>query len=340
MIVTFGEILLRLSPPGYQRFAQASSFDAYYGGAEFNTAVSLAHLGEPTRHVTCLPANELGETCVGTLARWNVDTSAVVMDMSLDARMGLYFCERGASQRASRVIYDRQYSSFSRIKRGTFQWKQILHDADWFHFTGITPALSDEAAETALEACHTAKKLGIGVSLDLNYRASLWPREKAGCTLRRYLSSIDVLFANNGSLYDVFGLDVSGSAYRNGPEETLAAARETAERFGIGRVALTMRHSVSASRNEWAALLWDGREKKAFLSRRYVMDMVDRIGGGDSFAAGLLYAWRQQFPNAKAIEFAAASSCLKQTIPGDVNLISRKEVENLMASDGNALIQR
>lgn len=340
MTITFGEVLLRLSPPDHRRFSQTDCFDAYYGGAEANTAVSLSCLGETSRHVTRLPNNDLGWTCRGEMARWGVDVSKVTFDTGADARMGLYFCESGVSQRPSRVIYDRKNSSFARSTQDDFDWNEILRDADWFHFTGITPALGDELANAALEGCRVAKKLGLPVSLDLNYRANLWSKTCARETLSRYLGYIDLLFANNGSLYDVFGIDEENSAVDNNPQATLAAAKEVSHRFGIREVALTIRQSVSASHNKWSALLYNREKGQPFLSQCYGIDIIDRIGGGDSFAAGLIYAKRNGFEEKHAIEFATAASCLKHTIHGDLNPVTYKEVESLLASDGKALIQR
>lgn len=340
MIVTFGEVLLRLSPPNHRRFSQADTFEAYYGGAEANTAVSLCCLGEPARHVTRLPANDLGRACRGELARWGVDTSGISFETAPDARLGLYFCESGVSQRPSRVIYDRKNSSFARWDHRELDWDALLEDADWFHFTGITPALGEELAAAALEGCAAAKKRGIPVSMDLNYRANLWSKTQAGEVLSRYLEFVDVLFANNGSLADVFGIDEENSAVDNDPSATLAAAREASRRFGIGEVALTMRQSISASCNQWSALVYHGETGQHFLSQGYRMEIVDRIGGGDSFAAGLIYAKRRKFDHQHAVEFAAAASCLKHTIHGDVNPVTEQEVENLLACGGAGLIQR
>ncbi len=338
MIVTFGETMLRLTPPRFQRFMQATGFDAYYGGAESNTAVSLSLLGEPSRHVTKLPENELGRACAGELAKYGVDTGCILWDTDPAARLGVYFCERGASQRPPRVIYDRAGSAFAKAAVGEFHWQTLLQGARGFHFTGITPALSPALAQSVLDACKTAKALGVQVSCDLNYRAKLWSKEAARETLGQYMEYVDLLFANNGSLYDVFGIDVENSRTDNGPDSTAAAAQAAAAKFGIRQIALTMRQSVSASENGWAALYYEvGR---VYTSKSYRMQMVDRIGGGDSFAAGMLYAQGQNYAPQHALEFATAAACLKHAIPGDANLISKEEVEQLAGSAGNALIQR
>lgn len=338
MTVTFGETLLRLSPEGFRRFSQASCFDACYGGAESNTAVSLSQFGETVRHITRLPLSELGRACAGELARWGVDVSDVVWDGSPDARLGIYFCEQGASQRAPRVIYDRGHSSFSQAKRSNFAWERILEGADWFHFTGITPALGGELAGAALDACREARRRKIPVSCDLNYRSKLWEKAEAGKIMEGYMEYTDLLLANNGSLYDMFGIDEKSSATCNGVEATAAAARQAARRFGIPTVALTMRQSYSASQNGWSALLY--QEGNVFPSRKYTVEIVDRIGGGDSFAAGMIYALKNGYTPSHAVEFAAAASCLKHTIPGDLNPISREEAECLAASGGRTLIER
>lgn len=336
MIVTFGETMLRLSPPGYQRFTQAGTFQAFYGGAESNCAVSLCCLGEPARHVTVLPDNDLGRACKGELARYGVDVSKITMDSGETGRIGIYFCENGASQRSSAVIYDRKNSSFSLARREDFDWNDLLQNAQGFHFTGITPALSPELAMAAMDGCKAAKRLGIPVSLDLNYRAKLWSRAQARETLTEYLPYVDLLFANNGSLHDVLG--IAPGDY--GREATLAAARETGKHFPIPEIALTMRTPHSASRNTWSAMTYRPETGESWFSRDYEMEIVDRIGAGDSFAAGLLFARRQEMDPQAAVEFAAAAACLKHTIPGDVNPATRREVENLAFGPGNGMIQR
>lgn len=340
MIVTFGEMLLRLSPPGHLRFAQASAFDAYYGGAEANTAVCLSCLGEAARHVTRLPANAIGKACANELARYGVDTSCVSFDFSEDSRLGLYFCENGASQRASQVLYDRQNSAFTRLKRADFDWERIFDGADWFHFTGITPALSKEMAEIVLDACKEAKRRKIPVSFDINYRAKLWSRAQAGETLSRFLPCITLLLANNGSLFDVFGIDAGNGAADNSPEAALIAAEEAAKRFDVPEIALTMRRSYSASCNGWSAMLYNRESKQAVYSPNYNIEIVDRVGGGDAFAAGLIFAKRRGFDAQHAVSFAAAVSCLKHTVPGDMAPVSYEEAEGLLADNGAGLIRR
>ncbi|MCI5923425.1 MAG: sugar kinase [Oscillospiraceae bacterium] len=340
MIVTFGEMLLRLSPPAHLRFAQASSFDAYYGGAEANTAVCLSCLGEAARHVTCLPANALGRACAGELARYGVDTSCVSFDYGENSRLGLYFCENGASQRASQVLYDRQNSAFTRLRRGDFDWESIFDNADWFHFTGITPALSKEMAEIVLDACKEAKRRKISVSFDINYRAGLWSRERAKETLSRFLPYVTLLLANNGSLFDVFGIDAGNGAADSSPEAALAAAKEASKRFAVPEIALTMRRSHSASYNGWSAMLYSRESKQAVYSPNYNIEIVDRVGGGDAFAAGLIFAKRRGFDAQHAVSFAAAVSCLKHTIPGDMAPVRSEEAEDLLADNGAGLIRR
>lgn len=328
MIVTFGEMLMRLSPPGYERFAQARQYDCWFGGAEGNTAVLLAQLGRAARPVTVLPANPIGCACRAELMRFGVDTTQIRMDESPEARMGLYFCEQGGSQRPSRVIYDRAGSAFARARHNDFHWDEILDGADWFHFTGITPALGPELAAAALDGCRTAKRQGMRVSCDLNYRASLWSREQARAIMPSYLEYTDLLFANAGSIFDTLGF----GGRENIPEATLDAAKAVRAQYRIPNIALTMRESLSASQNAWSAMLLDpdGRE---FWSKRYVIDIIDRIGGGDSFAAGMIDAVCENRGGQYAVEFAAAASCLKHTIPGDFNLVTREEIRQLMDSD-------
>lgn len=336
MIITFGEVLMRLAPPEFQRFAQAKSFDVIFGGAEANTAVSLAQFGQNVSHVTKLPSNDIGRLCQGELARYNVNTKEILMDKSNEARLGLYFCEKGASQRPSKVIYDRANSSIALAKSDDFDWDSIFKDAKWFHFTGITPAISDNLADILLTACKVAKKKGITVSCDLNYRAKLWTREKAKKVMTTYMPYTDVLIANTGSIYDVFDINIDNSDMNNDSKTSAKVAKKIKELFGINTIAMTIRESISASKNNWSAMIYADKE---YVSKRYEMDIVDRIGGGDSFDAGLIYSLVNKFDYQKSVEFATAASCLKHTIQGDFNLVSVEEVLNL-ANGNSARIKR
>ena len=330
-IVTFGEIMMRLNPEGYLRFVQAERFEATYAGGEANVAVSLANYGDDAAFCTKVPAHEIGQCAVNALRHYGVDTSCVSFDYGENSRLGLYFCENGASQRASQVLYDRQNSAFTRLKRGDFDWESIFDNADWFHFTGITPALSKEMEEIVLDACKEAKRRKISISFDINYRAGLWSRERAKETLNRFLPYVTLLLANNGSLFDVFGIDAGNGAADSSPEAALAAAKEASKRFAIPEIALTMRRSHSASYNGWSAMLYSRESKQAIYSPNYNIEIVDRVGGGDAFAAGLIFAKRRGFDAQHAVSFAAAVSCLKHT---------SEEAEDLLADNGAGLIRR
>lgn len=337
-VVTFGEIMLRLAPEGYTRFLQASSFNATYGGGEANVAISLSNLGVDAAFVTKLPAHELGQSAVNTLRQFGVDTAHIVRGGN---RLGVYYLEKGASQRPSKVIYDRGNSAIAEAKEEEFDWNAIFCGASWFHFTGITPALSDAAAKICLRACRAAKENGLTVSCDLNYRKNLWSKEKAGAVMGALMEYVDVCIANEEDAADVFGIraantDVAaGRINREGYQEV---AKVLAERFGLRQVAITLRESVSANDNNWAAMLYAG--ERFFFSRTYPIHIVDRVGGGDSFGAGLIYATLVGMPPQEGLEFAVASSCLKHTIEGDYNVVSIEEVKKLAGGDASGRVQR
>ena len=338
MIVTFGEIMMRLAPTGYLRMSQTKQLEMTFGGGEANVAVSLANYGKEARFVTGLPDNDIGAACKGELRRWGVDISKII---TKPGRMGIYFCEKGASQRPSKVIYDRADSVVSKLGVADFDWDNILEGAEWFHFTGITPALSDSMAEATLAACQTAKKKGIPISCDLNYRKTLWSREKAGKVMGELMPYVDLLIANEEDAADVFGIHAAASNITKG-EINLDGYRSVAEqliaRFGVKKVAITLRESVSASCNHWSALLYDGKE--LYVSKKYTMQIVDRVGGGDSFGGGLIYGLTEGYDCQKALEFAVAASCLKHSIEGDFNAVSVAEVTALAGGDGSGRVQR
>ena len=337
-VVTFGEIMLRLVPPGFQRFVQASGFDATYGGGEANVAVSLAQFGVDAVFVTKLPESDIGQAAVNTLRRFGVDTGKILRG---GPRVGIYYLEKGASQRASKVIYDRAGSSVALAKAGEFDWDAIFDGADWFHFTGITPALGGELPEICAEACQAAKAKGLTVSCDLNYRKNLWSRERAGAVMGALMEHVDVCVANEEDAGDVFGIRAADTDIQGGKlshEGYKSVAKQLADRFGFSKVAITLRGSVSASDNNWAGMLYDGGAY--YFSKNYAIRIVDRVGGGDSFGAGLIYATLKGKPPRAALEFAAAASCLKHTIEGDLNLVSVSEVENLCGGDGSGRVQR
>lgn len=337
-VVTFGELMLRLAPEGYLRFVQSEKYEATFGGAEANVAVSLANFGLHAAFVTKLPKHEIGQAAVNSLRKFGVDTSEIVRG---GERVGIYYCEKGASQRPSKVIYDRAYSAISMAEKSDFNWDEIFEGADWFHFTGITPALSDSAAEITLEACKAAKAKGITVSCDLNFRKKLWTKEKAGRVMGELCGYVDYCIANEEDAKDVFGIEADntdidgGKLDRNG---YISVARKLTEKFGFKGVAITLRESISANDNNWSAMLYTGGN--AVFSKKYAMHIVDRVGGGDSFGGGLIYSLLCGYDSQKAIEFAVAASCLKHSIEGDYNMVSVGEVEALAGGNASGRVQR
>ncbi len=337
-VVTFGEIMLRLAPEAYNRFIQSEKYLATYGGAEANVAVSLANYGIDVDFVTKLPDHDIGQLAINKLRFFGVGTSKIVRG---GERVGIYFCEKGASQRPSKVIYDRAHSSISTAKKGDFDWAKIFEGVDWFHFTGITAALSPEVAEICEEALIEAKKRNIVCSCDLNYRKKLWTREQAGKTMSKLCQYLDVCISNEEDAHDVFGISAENTDITSGKldyEGYKSVARQLKEKFGFKHVAITLRESISANDNNWAAMLYDGNDY--FFSKKYPIHIVDRVGGGDSFGAGLIYALGQKFVGQKAIKFAVAASCLKHTIEGDFNMVSVDEVLKLAGGDGSGRVQR
>lgn len=338
-IITFGELMLRLATPGFQRFVQSSTLEATFGGGEANVAVSLANFGLDACFVTVLPKHEIGDAAVNALRRYGVDTRHIVRSGD---RIGIYFLESGASQRPSKVIYDRAGASIAGVTTGMIPWKEVLHGARWFHVTGITPALSATAAEATVEAVQAARAAGATVSCDLNYRKKLWTRERAGEVMAKVCAHVDVLIANEEDADMVFGIKAEGSDVHAGKveaEKYRSVADQLMRRFpSLKLVAITLRESLSASDNNWSAIAWDG---KSFVeSRKYAIRIVDRVGGGDSFGAGLIYGLIKQMPTQVALDFAVAASCLKHTIPGDFNHVSVAEVEELLKGGGSGRVQR
>ncbi len=337
-VITFGEIMLRLAPEGYYRFAQSESFGAIYGGGEANVATSLSNFDIDAAFVTKLPKHEIGQAAVNTLRKYGVDTSKVVRGGD---RVGIYFLEKGASQRPSKVIYDRAHSSIATATKEDFNWDEIFEGAEWFHFTGITPALGENVADICLEACKAAKSKGIIISCDLNYRKNLWTTEQAGRTMGTLMKYVDVCIANEEDAEKVFGIkaddtDISGGKLSH--DAYKAVAKKLAERFEFSKVAITLRGSISASDNNWAAMLFDGEEY--FFSKNYNVHIVDRVGGGDSFGAGLIYGAISGMSSQEMLEFAVAASCLKHSIEGDINHVSVAEVKTLAGGDGSGRVQR
>lgn len=337
-VVTFGEIMLRLAPEGYYRFVQAQTMGATYGGGEANVAVSLANFGLDAAFVTKLPAHEIGQAAVNALRGFGVDTSKITRG---GERIGIYFLEKGASQRPSKVIYDRANSAIGTAVTADFDWEEIFEGAGWFHFTGIIPALGDNVVEICEEACKAAKARGITISCDLNYRKKLWTRQKAGEVMARLCGYVDVCIANEEDAKDVFGIEAENTDIEGGKlnhDGYKSVAMQLAQRFGFSKVAITLRTSISASENNWAGMLYDG--SNCYFSKQYNMKIVDRVGGGDSFGAGLIYSCLTGKSSAQALEFAVAASCLKHSVEGDFNQVSVDEVEKLAGGDGSGRVQR
>ncbi len=336
--VCFGELMMRLNPEGYNRIRQAGRFEISYAGGEANVAVSLANYGLHSCFVSKLPDNEIGTGALESIRKYGVDTSGILRGGD---RIGIYFVEKGASQRPSKVIYDRQNSAVALSETSEYDWDSIFEDVNWFHFTGITPALSVSLAQVCMEACQEAKKKGITVSCDLNYRNKLWTKEKACKVMSDLMPYVDVCIANEEDANNVFGIKAKDTDVENGKlnkEGYISVAKELTERFHFKAVAITLRTSISASDNKWAGMLYTGNE--AYFSKEYLIHIVDRVGGGDSFGGGLIYAMQSGFDSRKTIEYAVAASCLKQTIEQDFNLVSVKEVEALMAGNGSGRVLR
>ena len=336
-VVTFGEIMLRLTPPDYKRIVQAESFEAIYGGGEANVAVTLANFGVDAYYVTKLPKNPVGQAALNALRRYGVRTDYIVRG---GERLGIYFCENGASQCSSLVIYDRAHSAIAEASPGDFDWDSIFKGAAWFHITGITPALSPTLAEISLQAVQAAQARGVKVSCDLNYRAKLWSRERAGQVMSRILQHVDVCIANEEDAEAVFGIRSGSdiSAGRINVEGFRQVAQQLIDRFGLQLVGSHLRISRSASDNGWLVVLYDGRE--FVQSTQYDIHIVDRVGGGDAFAGALIYALLNKMSLQEAAEFGAAASCLKQTIPGDFNHVSLAEVEALAKGERSGRVKR
>lgn len=337
-VVTLGEIMLRLSTSGYQRFIQADSFDVCYGGGEANCCVSLSNYGLDARFVTKVPDNEIGQSAVNALRQFGVDTNYIARG---GERLGIYYLETGASQRPSKVIYDRAHSSIAEAITADFDWDEIFEGAGWFHFTGITPALSDQAAALTLVALKAAKAKGISVSVDLNFRKKLWSEEKAREVMTGLMQYVDVCIGNEEDAEKFFGIKAENTDISKGKISYVAyeeVARKIIARFGVKIVASTLRESYSASDNGWSAILYDG--EKSYLSKKYDLRIVDRVGGGDSFASGLIFGLVTEMDHKDALEFAVAASALKHTIPGDANQVSKEEVFYLMMGDGSGRVER
>ena len=337
-VITFGEIMLRLMPEDGHRLLQNDRLEATFGGGEANVSVSLANFGLDTAYVTALPKNDVGQAAINAMRYFGVDTSKILRQ---GERMGVYYVEKGQAQRPSKVTYDRKYSAISMAAREDFNWDEIFEGATWFHFTGITPALSQALREACMDACKAAKARGITVSCDLNYRKNLWSTQEAYDTMTKLMPYVDVCIANEEDAEKVLGIsakDTDVSTGKLSKEGYKGVAEEICQKYGCKTVAITLRSSISANDNDWAAMLYTGGA--FYFSKTYHIHLWDRVGGGDSFGAGLIYAASQGYEPQQCIEFAVAASCLKQTIQGDFNRVSVAEVENLMKGDGSGRVQR
>lgn len=336
--LTFGEIMLRLRAPGHERFFQSNMMEATFGGGEANVAVSLANYGEDAAYLTVLPNNTLGDECIRELRRFGVDTKRILRG---PGRMGIYFLEAGANQLPSKVVYDRAYSAIALAKPGDIDWDAAFADVDWFHITGITPAISESAMELSLESVREAKKRGITVSCDLNYRKNLWSEEKAKSVMEELVRYVDVLIANEEDADKVLGIRASDTDVTTGKLNKAGyvdVAGQICEKYGVKKVGITLRKSISASDNLWSAMLYDGGQ--SYFSKEYPVHIVNRVGGGDSFTAGLIYALGNEYEPQSAVEFAVAASCLKHSIELDFNLVTVDEVKKLAGGDGSGRVQR
>lgn len=337
-IVTFGEIMLRLAPFNYERIAQANHFQVQYGGGEANVAVSLANFDNEVFFVSAIPDNPVGDAALNQLRSFGVKTDFILRQ---GTRLGIYFLEHGASIRPSKVTYDRAHSAISEIESGMLDWDQIFKDTQWFHTTGITPALSSSAAKVTIEAVKKAKENGLMVSCDLNYRKKLWSREEARNVMTEVAQYVDVIIANEEDASDVFGIESETTDVTSGKlsqDHYKSVALQLHDISGSKFIAITLRESISASDNNWSAMLYN--DDKFYESSKYPIHLVDRVGGGDSFAAGLIHALLNNKNNQESLDFAVAASALKQTIPGDMNLVNEKEVLNVVKGDLSGRVQR
>ena len=338
-VVTFGEIMLRLATQRRERFTQAREFEVTYGGGECNVAVSLAHFGIDATFVTAIPDNDIGQACVNYVRQFGVDTSEILRQGS---RLGIYFLESGAAMRASKVVYDRAGSSIAEIKPGEIDWEKVFNGKDWFHFTGITPAISTSAAATCSEAAKAASELGLTVSADMNYRKNLWTPEEAQATMIPMMKYVDVSIGNEEDAEKCLGVSAEGVDVTTGQIDAEAyrpVLQELVDKYGFKKVGITLRESLSADDNDWSAIYYDDGD--VFMGRKYAVRIVDRVGGGDAFSAGIIYGNLQQgWSSQQVLDFAVASSAMAHTFHGDFNLVTVKEVMAVAGGDVTGRVQR
>jgi len=337
-VATFGEILLRLSTPKKDRFLQANNLEIEYGGGEYNVAVSLSRFGVPTKFITALPDNPIGDAALNRIRSFGIDTSSIVREGS---RMGLYFLEHGAAMRPSKVVYDRARSSISEVKLGTIDWEKAFEDVGWFHFTGITPAISKEASEVTIEAAKAAKALGLTISADMNYRKNLWTPEEAQSVMKPLMKYVDIAIGNEEDAEKCLGISAKGQDVTSGelnPEAYRSVLDKLSSEFNFKKVGITLRESISASDNNWSAVYAEGSDMH--VGKKYSVHIVDRVGGGDAFSAGIIYGNLTNMPAKETLNFAVASSALAHTIHGDLNLVSLSEVNAVAKGDTSGRVQR
>ena len=338
-VVTFGEVMLRLATQRRERFTQTRDFEVTYGGGECNVAVSLANFGVPATFVSSVPANDIGQACINYVRQFGVDVSKIIRTGD---RLGIYYLESGASMRASKVIYDRAGSSISTVKPNTFDWEEIFSEKDWFHFTGITPAISESAAATCEEAIEVASALGLTVSVDMNYRKNLWSPEKAQSTMKPLMKFIDVAIGNEEDAEKCLGISAEGVDVTSGeidPDAYTTVIKRLVDEYGFKKVGITLRESISADDNNWSAMYFDG--KKIHTGKKYPVRIVDRVGGGDSFSAGVIFGnLKSNWTSQDILDFAVACSALSHTFHGDFNLVDEKEVMSIVGGDTSGRVQR
>ncbi|MEG2671588.1 MAG: sugar kinase [Ruthenibacterium sp.] len=339
-VITFGELMLRLQPYDYLRFVQADSFEATFGGGEANVAVSLANYGADVDYVTKLPKHAIGQMAVNSLRKYGVGTNKIVRGGD---RVGIYFLEKGASQRGSVCIYDRAHSAIQEAAPSDFNWAEIFAGADWFHFTGITPALGENCVNICIEACKAAKKAGVKISCDLNYRGKLWTRDEARVAMTKICEYVDVCISNEEDAKDVFGIEAANTDVASGQlnkDGYKSVAKQLADKFHFEKVAITLRESISAFDNDWSAMLFDAASDEYCFSKLYHLHIIDRVGGGDSFGGGLIYSLLSGKNTQDAVEFAVAASALKHSIESDYNFVTVDEVEKLAGGNASGRVQR
>ncbi|MEG0909998.1 MAG: sugar kinase [Ruthenibacterium sp.] len=339
-VITFGELMLRLQPYDYLRFVQADSFEATFGGGEANVAVSLANYGVDVDYVTKLPKHAIGQMAVNSLRKYGVGTNKIVRGGD---RVGIYFLEKGASQRGSVCIYDRAHSAIQEAAPSDFNWAEIFAGADWFHFTGITPALGENCVNICIEACKAAKKAGVKISCDLNYRGKLWTRDEARVAMTKICEYVDVCISNEEDAKDVFGIEAANTDVASGQlnkDGYKSVAKQLADKFHFEKVAITLRESISAFDNDWSAMLFDAASDEYCFSKLYHLHIIDRVGGGDSFGGGLIYSLLSGKNTQDAVEFAVAASALKHSIESDYNFVTVDEVEKLAGGNASGRVQR